>query len=266
VRKAHDIGGEYTVRDSWQQRRLRIAGASAGTGIAVKELTPDDRPREKLSRLGVDGLGDNELAAIVLGTGARSRSALDLANALLAALGGIHGLTRVTLDDLQRLPGIGPVRATQLVAAVELGRRTLMRPAIRREQILTPRDAAAYLTPRFSARGVEHFGLILLDVRYRVIRTTMLTTGGVESAPVHPRDVFREAATGRASAVVLFHNHPSGDPTPSQDDVVLTARLLRAGEVMGIDVVDHLILADNRYYSFRESGALVAALTEMRRV
>jgi DNA repair protein RadC len=222
----------------------------------MKELNPDDRPREKLSRLGVDGLGDNELAAIVLGQGARSRSALDLANELLRALGGVHGLTRASLDDLQRVSGVGLVRATRLLAAVELGRRTLMRPALRREQILTPRDAAAYLTPRFGSRGVEHFGLILLDVRYRVLRTTMLTTGGVESTPVHPRDVFREAAAGRASAIVLFHNHPSGDPAPSHDDTVLTARMVRAGEIMGIDVVDHVILADNRYYSFREAGAL----------
>jgi DNA repair protein RadC len=231
----------------------------------VKQLTPDDRPREKLTRLGVDGLGDNELAAIVLGHGAASRNALELANAVLTALGGIHALTRVTLDELQRIPGIGPVRATQLVAAVELGRRTLMRSATAREQILSPRDAAAYLTPRFSARGVEHFGLLLLDVRYRVIRTTMLTTGGVDSTPVHPRDVFREATAGRASAIVLFHNHPSGDPAPSQEDMLLTARMQRAGEVMGIEVVDHLILADNRYYSFRESGALAATASIARR-
>lgn len=225
----------------------------------MKGLTPDDRPREKLCRLGADALGDNELAAIILGQGPRRQSALDLANDVLAALGGVHGLTRVSPDELQRVRGIGPVRAIQLLAAVELGRRTLMRPGPRREQILTPRDAAAYLTPRFSARGVEQFGLVLLDVRYRVIRATLLSTGGLDSAPVQPKEVFREAAAGRASAIVLFHNHPSGDPSPSHDDMLLTARMLRAGDVMGIDVVDHVILADNRYYSFREAGALAAA-------
>ena len=120
-------------------------------------------------------------------------------------------------------------------------------------------DAAAWLAPRFSARGVEQFGLILLDVRYRVIRALLLTSGGSTSAPVEPRDVFREATAGRASAIVLFHNHPSGDPTPSPDDIRLTASMMRAGHVMGIDVVDHLVLADNRYFSFRESGALEAA-------
>jgi DNA repair protein RadC len=241
--------------------RRRAASARAGDGerTLVKSLGPDDRPREKLARLGADGLGDNELTAIILGQGFRRQNALDLANALLAALGGIHGLTRVSAPDLQRVRGIGPVRAMQLLAAVELGRRTLMRPNQQREQILSPKDAAAYLTPRFSARGIEQFGLMLLDVRYRVIRAVLLSSGGVDSAPVQPRDVFREATAGRASAVVLFHNHPSGDPSPSQDDIVLTARMLRAGDVMGIDVVDHVILADNRYYSFRETGGLTAA-------
>jgi DNA repair protein RadC len=231
----------------------------------MKSLAPDDRPREKLSRLGADALGDNELAAIVLGHGPRRRSALDLANDVLDALGGVHGLTRVSPDELQRVRGIGPVRAAQLLAAVELGRRTLMRPNPRREPLLTPRDAAAYLTPRFSARGVEQFGLVLLDARSRVIRAALLSCGGLDSAPVLPRDVFREAAAGRASAIVLFHNHPSGDPSPSHDDILLTARMLRAGEVMGIDVVDHLILADNRYYSFREAGTLGAAVVAARR-
>jgi DNA repair protein RadC len=228
-------------------------------------MSPEDRPREKLCRLGADALGDNELAAIVLGQGPRRRSALELANDLLAALGGVHGLTRVTLDELQRVHGIGPARATQLLAAVELGRRTLTRPNAPREQILTPRDAAAYLSPRFSARGVEQFGVVLLDARYRVIRAALLSTGGLDSAPVQPRDVFREAAGGRAAAIVLFHNHPSGDPAPSHEDILLTARMLRAGEVMGIDVVDHVILADNRYYSFREAGALTASVVPVRR-
>jgi DNA repair protein RadC len=230
----------------------------------VKSLAPEDRPREKLRRLGADALGDNELAAIVLGQGPRRQSALDLANTVLAALGGLHGLTRVLHDDLERIRGIGPVRAVQLLAAVELGRRTLLRPNAPREQLLTPRDAAAYLSPRFGARGVEQFGLILLDVRYRVIRSVLLSVGGGASAPVEPRDVFREAVAGRASAIVLFHNHPSGDPAPSRDDVALTARMVRAGDMIGIDVVDHLVLADSRYFSFRETGALAAATAAAR--
>lgn len=225
----------------------------------MKDLAPEDRPREKLARVGQDALGDNELVALVLGTGGRHRSALDLANALLAAVGGLHRLTRVSRDELRRIPGVGEARAARLLAAVELGRRTLLQPPAHRPQILAPRDAAAFLIPRHSARAVEQFGLLLLDVRYRVIRTAVLSSGAVEATTVHPRDVFREAAAAGASAVVLFHNHPSGDPTPSPDDRRLTARLVQAGEIMGIEVADHLILADHRYYSFREAGAMPAS-------
>ena len=224
----------------------------------MKALAAADRPREKLVRVGADALGDNELVAVVLGSGQRARSALDLANALLDDVGGLHRLARASHDVLCRVPGVGGAQAARLLAAVELGRRTLLQPPVDRPQLRSPRDTAGYLLPRFSARPVEHFGLVLLDVRCRVIRTALLSVGTIDATTVHPREVFREAAVAGASSVVLFHNHPSGDPAPSPDDVRLTARLVRAGEVMGIDVIDHLILADDRYYSFRESGGLGA--------
>ena len=194
----------------------------------------------------------------MLGSGQRSRGALDLANGLLSAVGGLHRLTRSSRDDLCRVPGVGEAQAARLLAAVELGRRTLLQPPAERPQLRSPRETASYLLPRFSARPVEHFGLVLLDVRCRVIRTALLSVGTIDATTVHPREVFREATVAGASSVVLFHNHPSGDPSPSPDDVRLTARLVRAGEVMGIEVIDHLILADHRYYSFRESGGLAA--------
>jgi DNA repair protein RadC len=224
----------------------------------VKAIAAADRPREKLVRVGADALGDNELVAVVLGLGQRARSALDLANAVLDDVGGLHRLARASHDALCRVPGIGAAQAARLLAAVELGRRTLLQPPVDRPQLRSPRDTAGYLLPRFSARPVEHFGLVLLDVRCRVIRTALLSVGTIDATTVHPREVFREATVAGASSVVLFHNHPSGDPAPSPDDVRLTARLVRAGEVMGIDVIDHLILADDRYYSFRESGGLGA--------
>jgi DNA repair protein RadC len=224
----------------------------------VKALAEADRPREKLVRVGADALGDNELVAVVLGSGQRTRSALELANAVLDDVGGLHRLARASHDGLCRVPGVGAAQAARLMAAVELGRRTLLQPPVDRPQLRSPRDTAGYLLPRFSARPVEHFGLVLLDVRCRVIRTALLSVGTIDATTVHPREVFREATVAGASSVVLFHNHPSGDPAPSPDDVRLTARLVRAGEVMGIDVIDHLILADDRYYSFRESGGLGA--------
>src|SRR3954447_261904 len=219
----------------------------------MKDLLPDDRPREKLRHLGAAALGDNELLAVVIGNGTRRGNAVSVANALLAAHGGLHGLTRVTADDLVRIAGIGRVRAAQLIAALELGRRTLAHAPSARLLIRGPEDAAGYLMPRFGARGVEQFGIMLLDAKHRVMRTTVLSIGTLNSSVVEPRDVFREAAIGGAASIVVFHNHPSGDPTPSPEDVALTRRLVGAGSILGIDVVDHLILGDARYCSILEA-------------
>ena len=219
----------------------------------MKDLLPDDRPREKLRHHGPAALGDNELVALIIGNGSRRGNALSIANALLAAHGGLHGLTRCAVDDLVRIAGIGRARSAQIMAALELGRRTLaLRPGAR-FQIRRPEDAAAYLMPRFGSRGVEQFGIVLLDTKHRVMRTAVLAIGTLNSSIVTPREVFREAAIGGATAIVIFHNHPSGDPTPSPDDVALTRRLVAAGTLIGIDVVDHLILGDARYWSIKET-------------
>jgi DNA repair protein RadC len=222
----------------------------------MKTVAPHDRPREKLDRVGVGGLGDNELLAIVLGHGISRTSALELANGVLASVGGLHGLARATADDLRRVPGIGAARASQLIAAVEAGRRTLMRGRRERPQIITARDVAELLVPQYGSKPVEQFGVLLLDTKHRVLRTRLLSIGTLDASIVHPREVFREAASGGAAAIIVFHNHPSGDPTPSGDDVALTKRLIRAGDVMGIDVLDHVILAENRFHSLREAGDL----------
>ncbi len=222
----------------------------------MKTLSLHDRPREKLLRLGAAGLGDNELLAIVLGHGIPRTSALELANAVLDAVGGLHGLARATTDDLRRVPGIGGARASQLIAAVEAGRRTLLRVRRDRPQVLGARDLAEFLVPQFGTRPVEQFGVVLLDTKHRVLRTTLLSVGTLDASLVHPREVFRAAASAGAAALVLFHNHPSGDPTPSEDDVALTKRMIRAGDLMGITVIDHVIVAENRFCSLKDHGDL----------
>ena len=222
----------------------------------MKELTPGDRPREKLLAHGAPALGDNELVALVLGSGCRNRDALAVANELLTTRGGLHGLSRSSADDLGRAAGVGRAKAAQVMAAIELGRRTLTRAPRERPQLLSPPETVAFLMPAFGGRPVEQFGLVLLDSKYRVIRTAIVAVGTLNSTVVEPRDVFREAALGSAAAVVVFHNHPSGDPTPSPDDVDLTRRLRAAGALMGIDLVDHVILGDGRYCSFKEMGHL----------
>ncbi len=220
----------------------------------MKELASHDRPREKLARCGVGNLGDNELLALVLGSGSRDADALNLANRVLERAGGLQGLTRSAVGDLRQVAGVGAVRAAQVLAAVELGRRTLVRAASDRARMHTPGEIAAHLLPLYGAAAVEQFGVALLDSRHRLMRIRVLTVGSLDSTVVHPREVFKEAAFASAAHVVLFHNHPSGDPSPSQDDIDLTARMLKAGDIMGIEVLDHVILADQRYYSFWEAG------------
>ncbi len=222
----------------------------------MKTVAVHDRPREKLQRVGAAALGDNELLAIVFGHGRANASALDLANAVLAGAGGIERIARAGYDELRGIPGIGAARAAQVVAVVELGRRTLSRTGKERVQITSPRSLADMLLPLYGSRAVEQFGVVLLDTKHRVMRTTVVTVGTLDASIVHPREIFREAGTAGAAAIVLFHNHPSGDPEPSQDDVLLTRRIVSAGVLMGIDVVDHVILADARYCSLREKGYL----------
>ena len=219
------------------------------------KLVAPHGPREKLGRLGPAALGDNELLATVLGHGSQHESALDVANRVLALAGGVQGLTRALEGHLRRVSGVGPAMAARIVAAVEFGRRSLSAPDDR-AQLGRPRDVARYLRPHYGARSVEQFGVVLLDTRHRVVRTAVVSVGTLDASVVHPREVFRLATAGGAAAIVLFHNHPSGDPSPSGDDVSLTARLVDAGVIMGIEVLDHLILADARYFSFKEAGKI----------
>jgi DNA repair protein RadC len=226
------------------------------SGARGVSATRSDRPREKLARLGASALGDNELLAIVIGGGTAGTGALGLATSLLSSCGGLHGLLGTSRDELLRVRGVGEARSAQVLAAVEIGRRVLVSRPHERRQIVSPRDAAEILMPEFSARPVEQFGLLLLDTRHRVIRSTVLSIGSLDGAAVQPREVFRQALMASAAAVVLFHNHPSGDPQPSGEDVDLTRRMVAAGVLMGIGVIDHVVLGDGRYCSLKESGYL----------
>jgi DNA repair protein RadC len=213
-----------------------------------------DRPREKLARAGADALGDSELVAILIGSGTRSRSALVVAQDVIQAAGDVQGLVRIAIEELCRVPGVGQSRAVRLLAAVELGRRTLFGDRNDRPQMLSAKDCAAYLAPRYSGHRVERFGVLMLDQKLRVIRSEIVSVGTIETNIAHPREVFRMAVVAAASHVVLFHNHPSGDPTPSAADLLATQRLQKSGELIGIDVMDHIILGGSKHYSFRLEG------------
>jgi DNA repair protein RadC len=222
----------------------------------VKAIAPHDRPREKLARAGASSLGDNELIAVLLGSGVKQRDALTVAQDVLEAVGGVRGLSRAEADQLCGVAGVGAPRAARLLAAVELGRRALTIEPADRPRLGTSIELGRYLLPLYAGHRVERFGLVMLDSKHRLIKTEILSTGTLDTSLAHPREVFRAAALASAATIAVFHNHPSGDPVPSPDDVLLTRRLVLAGGVMGIDVVDHIILGDGRWYSFRAAGLL----------
>ena len=226
------------------------------TAGSMKDLAPHDRPREKLARVGATALGDNELLALVLGHGTSRANALALANALLARAGGVRGLARAGLAQVLGVPGVGTAQGARVLAALELGRRAVVEPAAPRARFSAPDDLARFLVPQFGWRPVEHFGALLLDGRNRLLRTAIVSIGTLDASVVHPRDIFREAALEVAAGVVLFHNHPSGDPTPSREDVLITRRMVDAGVIMGIEVLDHVVVAESSYFSFRENRQL----------
>lgn len=223
---------------------------------SMRDPPQEDRPREKLLSRGAETLGNNELLAVLLGTGIRSSSALELANQILTTTGGLKGLAGFSAEALARLRGLRSARAAQLLAAIELGRRAVSEPDTDRPVFRTPDDAGRYLLPRFSTKSVEEFGLLVLDTRNRLKRSQVVSKGSLNGSLVHPREVYREAVALQAAGLILFHNHPSGDPTPSREDIDLTRRLREAGKIMGIEVLDHIILGAARYVSLKERGLL----------
>jgi DNA repair protein RadC len=256
-RPARSMSHEYTSRGGRgapsRAHRPPVISYHEGSGL-IATVPVVDRPRERLARVGPASLGDNELVALVLGTGTRSRGALLVAQDVIALAGGVPGLVRVALDELDRIPGVGASRAARLLAAVELGRRTLFGDGEERPQMRSTRDLVAYLLPRYGGGAVERFGVVLMDQKQRVIRSVILSTGTTESSIFHPRDVFKAAVLASATSVAVFHNHPSGDPLPSAADRVATRQLVDAGELMSIDVIDHIILGDATYFSFKEEA------------
>ena len=214
------------------------------------------RPRERLSALGSEALSDAELVALLLRTGARGADAVALARQLLAGCGGLRGIARAAEGEIRRFPGMGPSKTASLVAALELSRRLAAHRLAPGAPIRSPEDVHRHFYPRLRDRLHECFVAILLDGRYRVIRDVLVSQGTLTASLVHPREVFRPALREAAAALILVHNHPSGDPSPSREDREVTTRLIRAGEVLGVRVLDHVVVAERGYHSFSEAGDL----------
>jgi DNA repair protein RadC len=225
--------------------------------LRIHELPNAERPRERFRAHGARALSITELLALVIGSGSARRSALIVAHDLLATAGGsLRRLAANSTGALTRIEGLGAARALAIQAALELGRRMSAESFEQGSPLRSPRDVWAAYAPTLEDLPVEEFHVAVLDAQHRLDRDILVTRGILNSSLVHPREVFREAIAERAAAIVLVHNHPSGDPTPSQDDRAITAQLVAAGKLLDIPVADHLIIGKGRYLSFSEAGIL----------
>jgi DNA repair protein RadC len=215
-------------------------------------LNPDARPRERLLAYGAAHLADAELLALVLGSGSVGLTVVDVAQALLARKGGLGGLARASLDELRDQPGVGAARAAAVLAALEMGRRSVGERPVRGRRIGSAAEVWNHLRARLGSCGVEEFWALALDVRHRVLWEACLARGSLTGVEVHPRDVFRPLIRGGAAAVIFCHNHPSGDPSPSRQDLELTIRLRDVGELCGIAVLDHVIVGTDGFISLAQ--------------
>jgi DNA repair protein RadC len=225
----------------------------------VQELAPGDaalrdRPRERLFQLGPEALSDAELLALLLRTGSSGETALQISARLLAENAGLSGLARRDSQELLHCRGLGPAKAASLFASLEVGRRVAGRRLQQGTAIRDPADVFRHFHPRLRDARQECFLVLLLDGRHRLIREQLVSRGTLTASLVHPREVFRPALQASAAALLLVHNHPSGDPTPSPEDREVTRRLSRAGEILGIAVVDHVVVAERGYCSLREEA------------
>ncbi|HHT43382.1 MAG TPA: DNA repair protein RadC [Firmicutes bacterium] len=222
----------------------------------MKDLPREERPRERLIRHGVERLANKELLAILLRTGNQRDSALSLAEKLLARFGSLPNLASASFEELVKVNGIGPAKAADILAAFELAKRLADARMEYQGVVNSPSDAAQLVLRELSMADKEHFMIIMLNTKNRVIAKKVISIGHLQASLVHPREMFKEAIRRSSAAVILVHNHPSGDLTPSRDDITTTERLREAGSLLGIDVLDHIIVGDNRYFSFREQGLL----------
>jgi len=218
---------------------------------AIRELPPEERPRERLQKYGAESLSTVELLAIIIRTGTKKESALSLAERVVSAFKGLKGLFNASLEQIAGIEGIGPVKATEIKAAIELGKRMFSLSGEEENiRIACPQDVVN-LFPDLPFQTQEHFKAIFLDVKGKLIKEKTLFLGTLDGSISHPREVFKEAVICSAASVIVVHNHPSGDCSPSRDDVEMTRKLKQAGDILSIPLQDHIIIGKGRFYSFR---------------
>lgn len=222
--------------------------------LMIRDVHIADRPRERLIRQGAQSLSNQELIAILLRTGTKQESVLHLANRVLHFIEQIQELKNATLEEIMSVKGIGQAKAVQLLAAVELGRRLSQQRTDEKFTIRSPKDAATYLMPDMTSLTQEHFVVLFLNVKNQILHKQTIFIGSLNASIVHPREIFREAVKRSAASIICAHNHPSGNPSPSSEDIDVTKRLLEAGQIIGIELLDHVIIGDHQFISLKEKG------------
>lgn len=215
---------------------------------SIKEWSEDDRPREKLAKYGSENLSNSELLAILIGSGSKGFSALDAAKELLDLAGSINKLPELTISKIKKIKGLGDARAITLLAAIELSRR-IKSEVIYKKPITSAEMLAKKYIPRFYGVKQETVLAILLDTKKRIIKDVNVSMGTLDSSIAHPRDIFRQAIENNAAAIVLMHNHPSGNPEPSHNDIAVTKKLIESGKLVGIPIIDHIIIGGDTFFS-----------------
>ncbi|OMP67544.1 RadC family protein [Domibacillus epiphyticus] len=224
--------------------------------LMIRDVPPHDRPRERMIGSGPQSLSNHELLAILLRTGTKQESVLQLSNRILHEFEGLRLLKDASLEEITAIKGIGIAKAVQIMAALELGRRLGRLKYEERFMIRSPEDAANYMMEEMRFLSQEHFVCLYLNTKNQVMHKQTLFIGSLNASIVHPREVFKEAFRRSAASIVCLHNHPSGDPSPSREDIDVTKRLVECGKILGIDVLDHLIIGEKKFVSLKEKGYL----------
>jgi DNA repair protein RadC len=222
----------------------------------IRDFPQDERPRERFVQNGPQSLSNHELIAILLRTGTKDESVLQLSNRLLTNFEGLRMLKAATLEEMMEIKGIGQAKAIQILAAVEIGRRIANLKNEDRYVIRSPEDGANYVMNDMRFLSQEHFVCLYLNTKNQVLHKQTIFIGSLNASIVHPREVFREALKRSAASIICLHNHPSGDPAPSKEDIEVTKRLVECGKMIGIEILDHLIIGENKFVSLKEKGYL----------